>query len=89
MIGYNKMLSKQYLPWIDVAKGIGIILVVLGHSMFPKHILISGFHMPLFFILAGITFSENKFYNIYIQKDSAHFNTIFFLVYIIISSRIK
>ncbi len=29
----------------------------MGHSMFPNHALIDIFHMPLFFILAGITFS--------------------------------
>lgn len=42
------------MPWLDVAKGIGIILVVIGHAMFPKHLIIDGFHMTLFFILSGV-----------------------------------
>lgn len=77
------MLSKQYLPWIDVAKGIGIILVVLGHSMFPKHILISGFHMPLFFILAGITFSARTNFTTFIFKKIQRILIPFFFWYIL------
>lgn len=40
---------------IDIAKGIGIILMVIGHSGCPKflHDLIYMFHMPLFFICSG------------------------------------
>ena len=38
---------------IDIAKGIGIILVVAGHSMeWPKNFIYL-FHMPLFFFLSG------------------------------------
>ena len=35
---------------IDVAKGIGILLVVLGHTKFSW---VSTFHMPFFFLLSG------------------------------------
>lgn len=35
--------KQTYMCWLDVAKGIGIILVVIGHSMFPKHLIIDGF----------------------------------------------
>lgn len=40
---------------IDIAKGIGIILMVIGHSGCPKflHDFIYMFHMPLFFICSG------------------------------------
>lgn len=44
---------KVYYSWIDVAKGIGIILVVIGHTLLPFHAVIDVFLMPLFFILAG------------------------------------
>lgn len=40
------MNKTTYLPWLDTAKGIGIILVIIGHSMFPMHTLIDSFHMP-------------------------------------------
>ena len=48
--------------WIDIAKGIGIILMVIGHANAPTtlKIWIYGFHMPLFFIIAGYTFNRNK-----------------------------
>jgi O-acetyl transferase len=40
---------------VDVAKGIGIVLVVLGHSGIEfGHYLIYMFHMPLFFFLSGM-----------------------------------
>lgn len=51
------MTNKSHLDFLDLAKGIGILLVVLGHGMFPNHFFIDSFHMPLFFILAGITFT--------------------------------
>lgn len=42
---------------IDVLKGIGIILVVLGHITFGDQLvrkIIFSFHMPLFFFLSGV-----------------------------------
>lgn len=44
------------LDWLDIAKGITIILMVLGHSSIPKPISnwIYAFHMPLFFFASGI-----------------------------------
>jgi acyltransferase len=55
--------SKQRIEWIDVAKGIGILLVVLGHSGFSLNIRwwIWSFHMPLFLLLSGLVFSINKY----------------------------
>lgn len=40
---------------LDIVKGIGIILMVIGHSGCPKwlHDVIYTFHMPLFFICSG------------------------------------
>ena len=44
----------------DILKGIGIILMVVGHSGAPDwmHDTIYSFHMPLFFIASGWFFSE-------------------------------
>lgn len=55
--------NKKRLDYIDMAKGIGIILVIIGHISFVEtHILvwISAFHMPLFFVIAGIMMSAKK-----------------------------
>ncbi len=50
--------AKKRIAWIDIAKGIAIILVIIGHTLdklsYARHIIFS-FHMPLFFILAGYT----------------------------------
>ena len=44
---------------IDLLKGIGIFLVVIGHSGCPDifHRVIYGFHMPLFFMASGYLFN--------------------------------
>lgn len=41
--------------WLDIAKGIAIILMVIGHTPIPEKIshFIFAFHMPLFFIASG------------------------------------
>lgn len=42
------------IAWIDIAKGIAILLMIIGHEL-PSNChlygLIFSFHMPLFFIL--------------------------------------
>lgn len=46
---------------IDSLKGIGALLVVIGHLVLPDSIMkiyIYSFHMPLFFILAGYVFND-------------------------------
>lgn len=48
--------GKSRSEFCDVAKGIGILLVILGHlvsSGTPLAKFIFGFHMPLFFFLSG------------------------------------
>nr|WP_318660135.1 acyltransferase family protein [uncultured Treponema sp.] len=49
-------LTKR-IGWIDIAKGIAIISVILGHSVGkgPFGIFIYSFHIPLFFVLSGYT----------------------------------
>lgn len=47
---------------LDIAKGIGIILVVLGHTKAPEELInfIFCFHMPLFFLISGYLFNFEK-----------------------------
>ncbi len=50
--------TKNRIEWIDMAKGYGILLVMLGHfNIGTLNVPIYSFHMPLFFFLAGLTFS--------------------------------
>ena len=65
-------IMSNRLNWIDILKGIAIILVVLGHTldgapmynttswMRQLHSFIYAFHMPLFFFLSGCTFTLSK-----------------------------
>lgn len=47
--------SPKRIYWVDMAKGIAIILVILGHMPFDENVIsfIYAFHMPLFFIISG------------------------------------
>lgn len=47
---------------VDIAKGLGIFLVVLGHVPIPMWLCtpIYLFHMPLFFFLSGMFFIPRR-----------------------------
>lgn len=47
--------KAERLAWLDAAKGIGIVLVVIGHTWLIASVRdpIYAFHMPFFFIAAG------------------------------------
>jgi fucose 4-O-acetylase-like acetyltransferase len=65
--------TKSRFQWVDIAKGIGIILVVYGHVIRGLHsatiiseqtfylsdTLVYSFHMPLFFVLSGLFFRKS------------------------------
>lgn len=53
---------------LDTVKGIGILLVVLGHTSSLLHDWIYSFHMPLFFVLAGIFHKNEKSYKDFLKK---------------------
>jgi acyltransferase len=70
---------KKHLDYIDLAKGIGIVLVIMGHSLFPLHLAIDVFHMPLFFFISGITFSfknDENISKVLLRKIERIFNTV-------------
>lgn len=52
-------MSRPREQWIDVAKGLGVLLVVLGHNPLVGYGALRGliysFHMPMFFAIAGLT----------------------------------
>lgn len=57
------MTKDNRLSYLDAAKGIGIMLVVLGHiweSDTPATVLIYSFHVPLFFIISGILMAHTE-----------------------------
>lgn len=60
----NESLFSSRIAWIDISRGIGIIIVILVHSMIPMinavTIHLSSFAIALFFILAGFTYNAEK-----------------------------
>ena len=58
-----KVLKTKRIEWIDVAKGISIILVVYGHTGFDGVFSdwLKSFRMPFFFIVSGILFNYKKY----------------------------
>lgn len=58
--------SKERTDYIDIAKGIGIIFVIIGHSKIDENLynFIYAFHMPLFFIISGYLYDSEKWKNL-------------------------
>lgn len=56
--------TKRY-DFLDVAKGIGILFVIIAHINYTPSVLtvIYSFHMPLFFFLSGMLFNGRKYTN--------------------------
>ena len=55
--------NENRYDWADIAKGLGIFLMVWGHSGLPApiHNWIHSFHMPFFFIISGFFFKQGKY----------------------------
>lgn len=67
----KKLQSAGRIKYIDTAKAFGICFVILGHCFLPQYICtyIYSFHMPLFFILSGLTFKSGSFKE-FVKKKS-------------------
>lgn len=55
-------MPTQRITWIDVARGLGIIIVIYSHTLSTDSLryLFYSFHMPLFFFLSGIIFHHKR-----------------------------
>lgn len=72
------VMEKKRIEWIDIAKGIAIILMVAAHSMkwrLPIRNYIFSFHMPIFLSLSGysikLSIDKNEIIK-NIKKDFKH-----------------
>lgn len=76
---------NKRVEWIDLAKGLGMLLVILGHCVCfggIMHNAIFAFHMPLFFILSGIVYKTNS-KGIDSKQENQKFNSsVFYIFYI-------
>ena len=59
---YGQSTKNNRLEFIDIARGIGIILMVIGHTIDEgwKRSFIFSFHMPLFIMCSGHFFNKNE-----------------------------
>lgn len=75
----NNSKAKTRLTYIDIARGIAILLVVIGHmnQFYRNNLDISNpqmlsfiytLHIPLFFIISGMLFSEKSFKDVSFTK---------------------
>ena len=63
---------KERIAWVDTAKGIGILLVFLGHlveTSWPGMWAYS-FHLPLFFFLSGFLFTVKDSFGKFFKKKA-------------------
>lgn len=60
----DSSVNENRLLWIDVLKGIGIIFVAIGHIYSNEMIFnwIYSFHMPLFFLAAGLVYKKRPIF---------------------------
>ena len=77
------------IVFIDIAKGIGILLVVLAHNDLQAfapflHQFIYAFHMPLFFFLSGMFFKpEIGFFELLKKRFDSLLKPYFFSIFLI------
>ncbi|TXT56541.1 MAG: conserved membrane protein of unknown function [Candidatus Thorarchaeota archaeon] len=83
--------GPRRMQWLDIAKGFGIIIVMLIHSIMPvvnpisTHL--SSFVIPLFFFMAGITYNNEKHrgrLTRFAKTRGKRFLIPYFLIYIIV-----
>lgn len=57
--------SKARIVWIDQLRSIAFLLVIIGHVTIPEEFQswIYSFHMPLFFLISGLTINREKIMN--------------------------
>lgn len=58
--------DKERIAWIDQLRSIAFLFVIIGHVALPKEMqsLIYSFHMPLFFLISGLTINREKLISI-------------------------
>jgi fucose 4-O-acetylase-like acetyltransferase len=82
-------LTSKRIESIDIARGIGILLVVLGHNDFAlvspfAHQVVFSFHMPLFFFLSGFFFDPAAgFFSLFVKRFHSVLKPYLFTIFLI------
>ena len=70
--------GKQRIEYMDIAKGIGICLVVLCHAKFPFNHFFTMFYLPMFFFVSGFFYNSREDAWIFIKKKFKSLYLCFF-----------
>jgi polysaccharide biosynthesis protein PslL len=80
---------SRRIEYLDIARGIGILLVVLGHndfeviSLFSRQVIYS-FHIPLFFFLSGYFINTSiPFFDFFKKRFNGLLKPYFFTLFLI------
>lgn len=66
-------MAEKRIEWVDIAKGIGIICVVIGHTEISDTLfgrIIYLFHMPLFFYISGYLYKKQENMKAHLKNKS-------------------
>lgn len=55
-------MKKERINWIDLARGVAILFVVFGHTLSGGNVqtYVYSFHIPLFFLISGMVYHDDK-----------------------------
>lgn len=84
----KKFQNAPRYTFIDIAKGIGILCVILGHLPTINnviHSIIYSFHMPLFFIISGFCYNNKYKWIVFVRRKVKvllfpYFTTVAFIL---------
>ena len=70
--GFSIRNSGRRIGWADTARGVAILLVIIGHTCPPPYTtaFIYAFHMPLFFVLSGLFLKVDEPLGSFVQKKA-------------------
>ncbi len=72
-------MEKRRIGWVDVFRGLMIILMVVGHTWSPINKQIYLFHVPAFFFISGYTASSDQSWRLVLRKSFLNRLLPFFL----------
>ncbi len=68
MTGFFEI-KENRVVWVDVARGVGLLLVIIGHLRLPYAAAwVYTFHMPLFFFLSGCVYRQPDSFKAFLKK---------------------
>lgn len=78
-------MTKHRVGWIDIAKGICMIAVIIGHMMIEELEFVYSFHLTTFFILTGYTLHKEKLNSEYLRKKFKRLMVPYFITCLVIT----